>query len=115
MKILIVDDNEQVLSNMKKLLESLYPDAKVITTEDATEAFDFAIAEKPDYCIIDFRLKSADGVVLASRIKHFLPEAHIAILSAFKKPTYISEKPFDVWIEKNENIFSIIDFFTGKK
>jgi len=67
-KILLVDDDIDLIEQNKILLESL--GFKVITAESAKEGFDIFIKEKPDAAIVDLIMENPDsGFVLSHKIK----------------------------------------------
>jgi CheY-like chemotaxis protein len=67
-KILLVDDDIDLIEQNKILLESL--GFKVVTAESAKEGFEIFMNEKPDAAILDLIMEKPDsGFVLAHKIK----------------------------------------------
>lgn len=68
-KILLVDDDLDLLEQNKILLESL--NFKVITADTAKEGFELFIKELPDAAIVDLIMERPDsGFILCHKIKN---------------------------------------------
>ncbi|MEW6201159.1 MAG: sigma-54 dependent transcriptional regulator, partial [bacterium] len=67
-KIMIVDDEEDMLENCRRMLASLgYRDS--VTMQDSEAAVILAEKEKPDLIITDLRMPKIDGIELLRRVK----------------------------------------------
>lgn len=67
-KILLVDDDIDLIEQNKILLESL--GFNVITAESAKEGFEIFVNEKPDAAIVDLIMERPDsGFILSHKIK----------------------------------------------
>ncbi|UCD56039.1 MAG: response regulator [Candidatus Hydrogenedentota bacterium] len=66
-KVLVVDDNEDVLRSMKILLE--LGGLKVTTVEDGEKAFEEIKSDKYDLLILDVAMPRIDGVKLFQMVK----------------------------------------------
>lgn len=81
MSILIVDDNEQMRRMIKNVLCDL--------TEDFMECVDGANAlaayqeHRPDWVLMDIKMKQVDGLMANRRIKAIFPEARIIIVTGY--------------------------------
>jgi YesN/AraC family two-component response regulator len=105
-KLLIVDDNEDILQFLNQELSSFF---QCILARDGEEAFDLAKEVLPDIIISDVMMPKVTGIELAEKLKQELLTDHIPVLllsaktSAEQKNkglksgavTYMT-KPFDV-------------------
>lgn len=66
-RILIVDDEEDILSVLKFRLEA--NNYEVLSASDGQEGFDKARAEKPDLMILDIMLPKLDGYKVCRMLK----------------------------------------------
>jgi CheY-like chemotaxis protein len=67
-KILLVDDDIDLLEQNKLLLES--KGFQVVTAESGEEGYNVFLAEKPDACVVDLIMEQHDsGFILCHRIK----------------------------------------------
>ena len=88
-RVLIVDDHPMVRRGLKSLLSS-YADIQVVG-----EAVDGASAIKsfeqvvPDVVLLDIQMPGPDGVAIAQRLRHVMPNAKIIALTAFENEEYI--------------------------
>ncbi|HUR64437.1 MAG TPA: response regulator [Candidatus Thermoplasmatota archaeon] len=74
--ILVVDDEPDVLSSFKQLLEQSMPGVKVITTTSGRNGIDILERERVDLVMSDFKMPGMDGIeflVQARRIRPGLP------------------------------------------
>jgi len=81
MKILIADDHEHMRQIIGQTLAHL-------TTEfyeagDGGEAIAICAAQRPDWGLMDFRMKSMDGLRATAEIKARFPETRVAIVSQY--------------------------------
>ena len=66
-KLLIVDDNADIVRLMAKRLNSLGYD--VVTAADGDEVLDVALSEKPDLILMDVMMPGLDGISAGRRLK----------------------------------------------
>ncbi|MFA5388650.1 MAG: response regulator [Candidatus Omnitrophota bacterium] len=87
-KILVVDDEEDILSILRLRLEA--NNYEVLTASDGQEGLDKARAEKPDLMILDLMLPKLDGYEVCRMLK--LDEAYktlpIIIVTAMAEQKY---------------------------
>jgi two-component system cell cycle sensor histidine kinase/response regulator CckA len=80
--ILVVDDEEEILRAMQKLLDSLgYRSATAIS---ASEALDKFAALKPEVVLMDINMPEMDGVNCAEKIFDLNPDARIAFITGYE-------------------------------
>ena len=77
-KILIVDDNIDLLSSLNIRLKASGYD--VVFAIDGVSATSVARKDKPDLIILDIGLPAGDGFIVMARLKHIIPLAPIPII-----------------------------------
>jgi len=77
-RVLIVEDNADLLSILKELLSQDYDVSTARTGEDA---IDLAVSVQPDVVILDLQLPSMDGMEAGRWIKTRLAPRHVPILA----------------------------------
>jgi CheY-like chemotaxis protein len=86
MKLLIVDDNHDmrrlIMGLLKDLAETIYECA------DGSEAVAAYEAYRPDWVLIDIKMKEVDGIVATRRIKARWPAAQIMIVTDYDDATF---------------------------
>ena len=86
MRILIADDHGIVRGGMKLLIDR-QPDMEVVAEAgDGVEAFEKALATKPDLCVMDVSMPRMTGLQAARQIRAHLPETQVlALLDARRR------------------------------
>lgn len=84
MSLLIVDDNQQ----MRRLISSLLSDLASVIVEcsDGAEALSAYTAHRPDWVLMDIRMKETDGIAATREITAAHPEARICIVTDYDDP-----------------------------
>lgn len=80
-KILIVDDDARMRGMVKQIVTGLAD--KVYEASDGGEAIARCEEERPDWVLMDFRMKPMDGLRATAIIKARFPETHVAIVSQY--------------------------------
>ena len=89
MRILIADDHGIVRGGMKLLIER-QPDMEVVAeAADGVEAFEQALATKPDLCVMDVSMPRMTGLQAARQIRAHLPETQVLALSMHDDERYV--------------------------
>ncbi len=81
MKILIADDDARVRKMVKQIVAGLA--SEVYEASDGGEAIAICAAERPDWVLMDLRMKPIDGLRAIAQIKARFPEVRIAIVSQY--------------------------------
>lgn len=76
-KVLLVEDNSEVLEYLQKQLSGEYA---ILTAKNGKEALELTERELPDMVISDVMMPEMDGVELCSRIKKDLRLCHIPVI-----------------------------------
>jgi CheY-like chemotaxis protein len=81
MKILIVDDNEQV----RELLRDYLPASadEIYECVDGSEAVSFFKKHRPDWVLMDWEMPKMNGITAIHEIIGEFPEANICLVTAF--------------------------------
>ena len=77
-KILVVDDEPQIVESLKFRLEA--NNYEVITAFDGEEGLEKAKATKPDLIILDIIMPGMDGTVMATALKDDSNTEHIPVI-----------------------------------
>ena len=81
MKILIVDDDPDVVEVVTLCFNLRWPDAQVISTSSGEEALNHVEKDKPDLVLLDIVLPDMDGFTVCKEIREF-SEVPVVMLSA---------------------------------
>jgi len=89
MKILIADDHGIVRGGLKLLIDR-QPDMEVVAeAEDGVQAFERALASKPDLCVLDVSMPRLTGLQAARQIRAHLPATQVLMLSMHDDQRYV--------------------------
>jgi CheY-like chemotaxis protein len=106
-KILIVDDNEKMRNIIVELLKGDNHD--IVELEDGEEAAKQYGSIKPDWVLMDIKLKKKNGFEASMIIKQNFPDARIAFVTKYDDKHYrrYAEKiGADAFISK-QNLFEL--------
>jgi CheY-like chemotaxis protein len=78
-KILVIDDEEQICSVTKIILEKTGKYEAIVTTESAA-AIDLAVQNKPDLVLLDINMPQMDGGEIAQRLRQLPATNQIPII-----------------------------------
>ena len=84
MKLLIVEDNTRMRKFLKLLLGDLA--TQIEECADGAEALRAYEAHRPDWVLMDIRMKETDGIAATREIKAAHPEARICIVTDYDDP-----------------------------
>ncbi len=89
MKILIVDDNQQV----RLLLRDYLPASvdEIFECSDGNEAFSFFKKHQPDWVLMDWEMPNTNGITAIRQIIAEFPTANICMVTAFDDEEIRSE------------------------
>ena len=88
-RILIADDHGIVRGGLRLLLDR-QPDMEVVAEAvDGVEAFESALAARPDVCILDVSMPRMTGLQAARQIRSHLPDTAVLILSMHDDERYL--------------------------
>jgi DNA-binding NarL/FixJ family response regulator len=90
-RVLIADDHGIVRSGIRLLLERQTDIEVVAEAGDGVEAFEGALASKPDLCILDVAMPRMTGLQAAREIRNHLPDTHVLMLSMHDDERYLFE------------------------
>ena len=81
MKILIADDNARMRQMVKQTVASLA--TEFYEAADGGEAIAICATQRPDWVLMDFRMKPMDGLRATAEIKARFPETRVVIVSQY--------------------------------
>jgi NarL family two-component system response regulator LiaR len=81
LKILIVDDNQQMRQMMRTYLLDLADEIR--ECDDGSNALPVYTEFRPDWVLMDWEMKQMDGVTAMKNILKIFPEARIVILTNY--------------------------------
>lgn len=97
-RILIVDDHA-VLARALGAWLGLVPSFKVVGyAADGRQGWELCAALRPEMALIDVRMGTCDGLLMAERIKKVLPATKVAILTGEVTP-FITQRAIDIGVE----------------
>ncbi|MCL4455835.1 MAG: response regulator [Nitrospirae bacterium] len=91
MKVLVVDDEKNILKLYKAELED--EGYAVVTANSGQEALDIFESENPDIVTLDILMPDIDGIQVLRQMKEKKPEIPIIMLTA-----YDYRDDFSVWV-----------------
>ncbi len=81
MKILIVDDNEQVRNLLRDYLPTSFDE--IYECSDGGDAFLFFKQHQPDWVLMDWEMPKMNGITAIRQIIAEFPKANICMVTAF--------------------------------
>jgi CheY-like chemotaxis protein len=84
LNLLIVEDNQAMRGLIRSIIADLAGD--VGECDDGAEALSAYAARRPDWVLMDIRMKETDGISATRRIKAAFPDARIMILTDYDDP-----------------------------
>lgn len=92
LRLMIVDDEQQVRRGMRLLLERAdLPIESIREASNGLEAVEIARTFSPDLTLLDIKMPILDGLQAAERIREILPQARIVVLTAYADFTYAQQ------------------------
>ena len=90
-RVLIADDHEVVRKGLRSLLESEAGVEVVGEASNGREAFEKAVAEKPDVVVLDIGMPELNGLEATRRIVKAAPRTEVLILTVYESEEVIRE------------------------
>jgi CheY-like chemotaxis protein/predicted regulator of Ras-like GTPase activity (Roadblock/LC7/MglB family) len=85
-KVLIVDDEEQLLLTMQAGFESFRDRFEILTARDGIQASEILAATRIDLVVTDLKMPEMDGFALLAFLKNNFPEIPAIVMTAFATP-----------------------------
>ena len=82
-RILIIDDEEPVLTILKHSLKKLGPDYEVLTANNGFAALDELQTQQFDLVVTDYNMEQINGLELIEAINHLQPAARVIMITAY--------------------------------
>jgi two-component system KDP operon response regulator KdpE len=71
MKVLLIEDDENIAASISLCFEFRWPEAEVIATTEGTKGIEMTESESPDIIILDLNLPDIDGLDVLKQIRLF--------------------------------------------
>lgn len=81
MIFLIVDDNANARKLIREILEQ--NEDKIFECSDGLDAIEFYKLHKPDWVLMDVKMKNMDGITATKKIIEDYPDANVIIVSSY--------------------------------
>lgn len=90
-RVLIVEDNDRLLSGLTTTL-TIHPDLKVVgTASNGLEAIDSCRELDPDVVLMKLVMPELDGISAIQAIHQYQPNIHIIVLSTFSEEALVGK------------------------
>ena len=90
MKLLVVDDEQQIRESMTRYIASLGWDFEsILTADNGLEALYLVETYRPDILVVDVLMPGIDGIETIERALEYLPELQIIIISGCNDFQYV--------------------------
>ena len=89
--VIMVDDRKLILTGGLPILEEVMPNATVMGFTQASEAIEYAKANRVSLAFLDIELRNASGLDLCHTLLEINPRTNVVYLTAY------SEYAFDAW------------------
>lgn len=90
-RVLIADDSFIVRSGLREAVDAVGGFTVVGEAATGGEAYDLAIAMRPEIVLMDLRMPAGDGFVATSRISHELPAVRTLVVSWSDDPADVRD------------------------
>lgn len=118
-KILVVDDESEIVDQVKEYFED--EGFSVVTAETGKEGMRFFQKEKPDILILDMKLPDMSGLIVLKTVKEQSPKTKVIVVTGYIDQAIIDQaeelgrdtflqKPFDL-----ERLRQEVDKLLGQK
>ncbi|MGE5893401.1 MAG: response regulator [bacterium] len=114
-KLLIVDDEEDMVWSLQKNLRNYSPDTDILAARSGEEALSILQKSAVDLIITDIRMPGISGLDLLLNVRQHYPQTGVIVMTAYPNPEFkrdaaakgclhFIEKPFDI-----HNLRKLID------
>jgi CheY-like chemotaxis protein len=106
-KILIVEDNDEMCRMIKSILSDLCE--QICECSDGADAAELYARHRPDWVLMDVKMPRVDGITATRQIKETFPDARIMIVSDYgdRKIREAARKAGASEFVVKENLFEI--------
>ncbi len=117
-RFLLADDNPDLRSALRLLLETRLDAPLVLEAEDYAYLIDQSIAHRPDYLILDWELPGFGAPVCLTDLRELLPGLKIIVISARPEAALAAKAAYaDAFVSKTDppsEILNAIRCLNGK-
>lgn len=90
-RLLLVDDEADILETMSALLEAAMPELHLTTAASGTQALQALKQEPADVLLTDYRMPGMDGAQLVSEVRKRWPKVQVLMFTAYMDANMLSE------------------------
>ena len=105
MKILVVDDEKNILKLYKAELED--EGYEVVVANSGKEALELFRAENPDLVTLDIMMPDMDGIQVLRQLKQERPQVPVIMLTAYDYRDDFSVWVSDAYVVKSSDLVSL--------
>lgn len=115
MKLLLVDDNDNIRRIMKDLYSPYFNE--IVECTDGTEVVEQFSSINPDWTVMDIQMKRMDGIEAAEKVIHVEPNAKIILISQFDDVEIVSEarRSGAIAFVKKDSLENVIEVIRNAK
>ena len=85
--VLLVDDEEVFLEQLKETLKASHPEFRIDTAEDGVSALEKLSKSYYDIVLTDIKMPRMDGITLLKEIRSRYPSTYVVMITAFGSVT----------------------------
>ena len=79
MKVLIIEDDQEIVDAISLAFQIRWPEAEIVTTDSGETGIELAGAENPEIIILDLGLVDIDGFEVLKWIKSMNPMTEVIV------------------------------------
>lgn len=113
MKLLLVDDNDRIRKVMKTIYSPFFD--KIIECTDGTEAVNEFKKSKPDWTVMDIKMKKMDGIEATTKIISDNPAARVIVVSQFNDASTVeaARQAGAIDFVSKENLYEVLQIINN--
>ena len=82
-RLLLVDDEPDILETVRELVEATFPGVEVVTADSGRRAIDRLSEAAVDAVVTDYRMPGMDGADLVLEVRRRWPQVPVLMLTAY--------------------------------
>ncbi len=113
MKFLIVDDKEDMRKIIRQTVCGI--EDSIVECSDGDEAVDIYTKQRPDFVLMDIRMKNLNGIQATKTINKKFPDARVLIVTDYDIPSFreAAKKAGAVDFFSKENLIKVKEFINN--
>lgn len=90
-RLLLVDDEPDILETMPALVEASLPDVSLTTATNGLQALELLRGQRFDCMLTDYKMPGMNGLQLALEVRKTWPNVPVLMFTAFMDPGTLAE------------------------